>query len=380
MTMTKIGVGIITMIAVVGGAVPLALGGDKESLTSRLAHTNSPQSSPPLLAVATTSQDFHVEGVLEYDHVETGNVLHVLASRAFTVDVAGFRWRIGSSAVGPAVSPDEERLYKELTNSFDGIYSLTVYDGAKLRQANPAASSWDAQNVELVTHTVEVVSGDVPFLDYSFATVPWLAYASSYFFQTNQERRVKNFLSMNRLLFENKDVTVPVEVHYTSTAPRLPDHIKFMNEGFYYVPDQHGSVTTHPLRPPFDRGFEETDYTVEQFTTLLNITVPRVFTIKYYATKPGAVSPDDRRLVSLIRGKINTLTVPSVWPASKSEGLARGATRHDESAGWVFYVTDRRLGSPGHPLTYFTTGPVYQLGDPQLNKEGLKAMFKRNTR
>jgi hypothetical protein len=380
MTMTKIRVGIITMIAVAGGTVPLAVGGDNESLTRHLAHTNGPQSSPPLLAAAATSQAFHVEGVLEYDHVEAGNVLCLLASRAFTVDVAGCRWRIGSSAVGPAVNPDDERLYKELTNSFDGIYSLTVFDGAKLRQANPAASSWDAQNVELVTHSVEVVSGDVPFLDYSFATVPWLAYASSWFFQTNQERRVKSFLTMNRLLFESKDVTVPVEVHYTSTAPRLPDHIKFMNEGFYYVPDHYGSVTTHSLRPPFDRGFEETDYTVEHFTTLSNITVPKVFTNKYYATKPGAVSPDDRRLVSLIRGRITTLTVPSVWPASKSEGLVRGATRHEESAGWVFYVTDRRLGSPGHPLTYFTTGPVYQLGDPQLNKEGLKAMFKRNTR
>ena len=60
--MTKIGVGMITMIAVAGGAVPLAIGDDKESLTSRLAHTNSPQSSPPLLAVATTSQDFQERG------------------------------------------------------------------------------------------------------------------------------------------------------------------------------------------------------------------------------------------------------------------------------------------------------------------------------
>jgi hypothetical protein len=370
----------ITMIAVAGGAVPLAIEGDKESLTSSLAHTNGPQSPPPLLAAAATSQSFHVEGVLEYDHVEAGNVLRPLASRAFTVDVAGCRWRIRSSAAGPAADPAAEILYKELTNSFDGIYSLTVFDGAKLRQANPAASSWDAQNVELVTHTVEVVSGDVPCFEQSFATVPWLAYASSWFFQTNQERRVQNFLAMNSFLFKSKDVTVPVEVHYTSTAPRLPDHIKFMNEGFYYVPEEDGSVTKHPLRPPFDRGFEETDYIVEQFTTLSNITVPKVFEIKYYSTKAGAVSPEDRRLLGLIRGKIRTLTTPSLWPASKSEGLARGATRHDESAGWVFYVTDRRLGSPGHPLTYFTTGPVYQLGDPQLNKEGLKAMFKRNTR
>ena len=85
----------------------------------------------------------------------------------------------------------------------------------------PAASSWDDQKVELVTETVEVVSGDVPFLDISFATVPWLAYASSCFFQTNQEKRVKKFLTMNRLLFDNKDVTVPVEdaLHHNRSSP-----------------------------------------------------------------------------------------------------------------------------------------------------------------
>jgi len=347
MTMTKIRVGIISVIAVAGGAVPLAMGADNESLTSHLAHTNGPQ-SPPFPAVAATSQDFHVEGVLEYDSVEAGNLLSLLARRAFTVDVAACRWRIGSRALATAADSGDARLYIELTNSFDGIYSLTVYDGAKLRQASPAASSWDAQNVELVTDTVEVVSGEVPFLDDSFATVPWLAYASSCFFQTNQERRVKNFLSMNRLLFESKDVTVPVETHYTSTAPRLPDHIRFMNEGFYYVPHQDGSVTKHPLRAPFDRGFEEANYTVEQFTTLSNITVPKVFKIRYYATKQDAVSPDDRRLVCVIRGKISSLSVSSVLPTSNSEGPVTRVIQPNGNARRVLYVTDRRLARLFH--------------------------------
>ena len=88
-----------------------------------------------------------MEGVLEYDHVEADNVLRPLASRAFTVNVAGCRWRIGSSAGGPAVNQADEILYKELTNSFDGLYSLTVFDGAKLRRANPAASSWETRTL-----------------------------------------------------------------------------------------------------------------------------------------------------------------------------------------------------------------------------------------
>ncbi len=375
--MTKIGVGIISVIAVAGGAVPLAVAADNESLTSHLAHTNGPQ-SPPFPAVAATPQDFHVEGVLEYDSVEAGNLLSLLTRRAFTVDVAACRWRIGSRELATAANSGDVRLYIELTNSFDGIYTLTVYDGAKLRQARPAASSWDDQNVQLVTETVEVVSGDVPFLGVSFATVPWLAYASSCFFQTNQEKRVKNFLTMNRLLFDNKDVTVPLETHYTSTAPRLPDHIRFMNEGFYYVPQQDGSVTRHPLRAPFDRGFEEAKYTVEQFTTLSNITLPKVFQISYFATKQGAVSPEDRRLVSVIRGKMTSLSVSSVLPTSNSAGPVTKATQPNGNARRVLYVTDRRLGSPEQPLTYFTTGPVYQLGDPQLEAKEMIARLKRN--
>ena len=279
-----------------------------------------------------------------------------------------------------AADSSDPRLYIEITNSFDGIYKLTVYDGAKLRQARRPTSSWDGQKVELVTNAMEVFSGDMPFLDDSFATVPWLAYASSYFFQTNQEKRLRDFLTMNRLLFDNKDVTVPVQTHYTSTAPRLPDHIRFMNEGFYYVPQQDGSVTRHPLRAPFDRGFEEAKYTVEQFTTLSNITLPKAFKISYFATKKGAVSPDDRRLVSVIHGEITSVSVSSVSPTSNSVGPVTGVTQPNGNAGGVLYVTDRRLGSPEQPLTYFTTGPVYPLGYPLLDKEALKAMFKRNTR
>jgi hypothetical protein len=379
MTMTKTKVGIISVIAVAAVAVPLAVATENESLTNHLAHASSPKSLP-LLAVAATPQDFHVEGVLEYDSVGAGNRLSLLTRRAFTVDIAACRWRIGSSELAPAANSVDVRLYIELTNSFDGIYTLTVYDAAKLRQARPATPSWDDQNVELITETVEVVSGDVPFLGDSFATVPWLAYASSCFFQTNQEKRVKNFLTMNRLLFDNKDVTVPVETHYTSTAPRLPDRIRFMNEGFYYVPQQDGSVTRHPLRAPFDRGFEEANYTVEQFTTLSNITLPKVFQISYFATKQGAVSPDDRRLVGVIRGKTTSLSVASALPTSNSGGPVTKVTQPNGNAGRVLYVTDRRLGSPEQPLTYFTTGPVYQLGDPQLEVKEMIANLKRNKR
>jgi|ERR1039458_1559690 hypothetical protein len=377
MTMTKIKVGIISVIAVAAVAVPLAVAAENESLTNHVAHARGPQSLP-LLAVAATAQDFHVEGVLEYDSVDAGNRLSLLTRRAFTVDVAACRWRIGSRELATAANSGDARLYIELTNFFDGIYTLTVYDGAKLRQARPAASSWDDQNAQLVTETVEVVSGDVPFLGDSFATVPWLAYASSCFFQTNQEKRVKNFLTMNRLLFDNKDVTVLVETHYTSTAPRLPDHIRFMNEGFYYVPQQDGSVTRHPLRAPFDRGFEEANYTVEQFTTLSNITLPKVFKISYYATKQDAVSPDDRRLVGVIRGETTSLSVSPVLPTSNSGGPVAKVTQPNGNAGRVLYVTDRRLGSPEQPLTYFTTGPVYQLGDPQLEAKEMIARLKGN--
>ena len=108
--MTKITVAIISLITVPCGALSLVVGSNNESLTRHLVHTNGPQSSPPLLAAAATSQGFHVEGVLEYDGAEAGNVLRPLASRAFTVDVAGCRWRIGSSAAGPAVNPDDEKI------------------------------------------------------------------------------------------------------------------------------------------------------------------------------------------------------------------------------------------------------------------------------
>jgi hypothetical protein len=332
-----------------------------------------------LLAVSAIAQDFHVEGVLEYDSVGEGNTMSPLGRRAFVVDVASCHWRIRSKALDAAAKSSDEKLYIEITNSFDGIYELTVFDGAKLRQARPATSSWDGKKAELVTNSVSVFSGDVPFLDDSFATVPWLAYASSCFFQTNQGKRVKKLLTMNRMLFDNKDVTVPVETHYTTTVPRLPDHISFINEGFYYVLQQNGSVTRAPLRAPFDRGFEEVSYTVEQFTTISNLALPKAFKVNYFATKKNSVSRDDRRLVSVIHGEITSLAVSSATPASDSGGQMARLPQANGTAGGVIYVNDQRIGSPSQRVTYFTTGQVYHVNDPRLKERArISALLKGN--
>jgi hypothetical protein len=333
-----------------------------------------------LLALSVAAQDFHVEGLLEYDSVGEGNTVSSLARRAFVVDVASCHWRIRCRALDTAASSSDARLYIEITNSFDGIYELAVYDGAKLRQGSTATASWDGKKAELVTNAMSVVSGDVPFLDDSFATVPWLAYASSCFFQTNQEKRVKKFLTMNRLLFDNKDVTVPLETHYTTTAPRLPDRITFMNEGFYYVPQQDGSVSRRPLRAPFDRGFEEAKYTVEEFTTISNLVLPKAFKINYFATKKDPVSRDDRRLVGVIHGEITSLAVSSAAPAADSGGQTARVPHTNSSAGGVIYVNDQRIGSPSQRVTYFTTGQVYHANDPRLKDKERIAVLLRSDR
>ena len=111
---TRIKVGIISVIGVAAVAVSLAVAAENESLTNHLAHASGPQSLP-LLAVAATPQDFHVEGVLEYDSVEAGNRLSSLTRRAFTVDVAASRWRIGSRELATAANSGDARLYIELT-------------------------------------------------------------------------------------------------------------------------------------------------------------------------------------------------------------------------------------------------------------------------
>jgi len=131
MTMTKVRIGIIGVMAIAGMAVPLSVTADSESPTN----TSGPQ-PPPFSAVAATSQTFHVEGELEYDTVQTGDLLKPLARRAFTVDVAGYYWKIRSTALVPPADPADAILHIELTNSFDGIYKLTAHDGAKMQQAN----------------------------------------------------------------------------------------------------------------------------------------------------------------------------------------------------------------------------------------------------
>jgi hypothetical protein len=322
-----------------------------------------------LLAASAVAQDFHVEGVLEYGSVGEDNQVSPLARCAFEIDVNSCRWRIRSRPLPPAANSGDARLYTEITNSFDGIYKLTVYDGGMLRQSSRAASPDDGKKVELVTNTVSVVSGDVPFLDESFATVPWLAYASSCFFEPNQNKRVKKFLTMNRQLFDNKDVTVAAETHFTTTAPRLPDHIRFMNEGFAWVLQPDGTVSKKPLPAPFGEGFEEANYTVEQFTTISNYTLPKAFTINYFATKKGAVSRDDRRLVSVIHGEVTAVAPSPLNSASNSEGRVAMVPQPSGDSGGTLYVADRRVGSPTHPVTYFTTGPVYQIGDPRLKAQ-----------
>jgi hypothetical protein len=145
----------------------------------------------------------------------------------------------------------------------------------------------------------------------------------------------------------------------------------------YYVLQQDGNVTRHPLRPPFDRGFEEANYTVEQFTTISNIALPKAFKINYFATKKDAVSRDDRRLVGVIHGEITSVAVSSVTPASDSAGQTARVAQPNGLAGGVLYVNDQRIGSPTQQVSYFTTGQVYHIDDPRFKeKERIAALLR----
>jgi hypothetical protein len=89
-----------------------------------------------ILAVSAIAQDFHVEGVLEYDSAGEGNKLTSLARRAFAVDVASCRWRIYSRALDTVANSGDARLYIEITAVWNNVWAKMAQFRGVRRTAN----------------------------------------------------------------------------------------------------------------------------------------------------------------------------------------------------------------------------------------------------
>ena len=335
-------------------------------ITTFVAVMSLPLARLPCMAAADLAarQAFVVEGIVSYTRVQPNGEAKVGTQSFFSVDVDSCAWRIRMSNGGIPPLDEYPVLYVELSNAQDGIYKRKVWDGGRLRSTQQSAGGARSrtENRVLVTNTLEVYKGVVPFPDGSLAIAPWLAYASTCYFETNQGR-IKKLLTMNTSIFENNAVTVPVQTRYSENSTQFPEEIAFLNEGFCYIPKGAGQpVDKKSLLPPFDKGFVETLYQVHAFTTVSNLSVPGRFSISYFAPKSGATSSQDSLLIAKVEGEVQRFSVvpkslfedrmslSRLGPASREEAVSQQVQKPPVGLGTTFqqsYSNTPSLSPPG---------------------------------
>jgi len=253
---------------------------------------------------AGLAKQFHVDGSLTYTTFQDGKE-STLVHAKFSISVDSCFWKIRIN------KSDEGRLlFEEMWNEADGVYTRKVFDADWLRSAASKRPTIDGRERVAITNIVTVRNGSIPQPDTHYSIAPWLAYASSCYFETNQNR-CRKLLTMNNALFDNEKVTVPIRIHFANASSEFPDDIAFLNEGFYYVPGPGGSLEKKPLRPPFDKGFIETRYHVREFVTVSDLVLPGKFSISYFMPKPDAKSNEDPLMIARLDAEIKSANAES---------------------------------------------------------------------
>jgi len=238
------------------------------------------------------AQRFEVEGTVGYRASQ-----YYPPEQFFKVSVLDCQWRIQLSNTRPGTNLP--------ISAFE-----TAFDGKDTSQfAYPADP-----NVPVVISTI---SGPVPLADGKLTSILWLAFCSRCYLSNCPTHVVKPVWSVDEQLFERDEYPVPATWTNLRANPGLLQNMTFYSDGldrpFHGMPP-----SPTPLSPPFDKGYVQAVYAVEQTILTNGVLLPTAFSLKLYGPHYGGASTNDLQEVATWFGQVTRIlqapTIDSAMP------------------------------------------------------------------
>jgi hypothetical protein len=190
--------------------------------------------------------------------------------------------------------------------------------------------------------TAVIGSGVVPSPSSDYAVPVWLAYASRCYYQAALPRVKPIWRLDSEEAYEQYFVTANA-VYYQPDAIKT---IAYMNSGSVPFLDDAGMMSEIKLPTPYDRGFTNAVFSVDEFTNVqANLVLPKAFHTVLYSPKGDAKSSSELQMIHSYQG----------WLESASSGEIDG--NFQPVLPGKVWITDYRIpaGKNSGPRRYQIT-------------------------
>lgn len=269
-----------------------------------------------VLLAALQSRAFEVRGIIRYESYVLG-ATNLATSKEFTVEVDGCDWLIKTFAPGECVQV--EKAFHQ-----GDLFNLTVHC---------AQSSARGSNV----YVGLIESDEIPDDDGSQINYLWLAYASACYLNSNLGEELRPVCCLDDQALRAEKFKMKSFYSLAERSPKLPSWVAYLSDGYYRVSSKEGRVVFR-APAPFDQGYTNAIYVVQEFTNCGAAQIPSHFEFTRFAVPRG--SPGQTNLT--VRTRIIGQTT-SVKPRHSSTVLL------PQFAG-EFVVKDNRFVSSNAAL------------------------------
>lgn len=211
-----------------------------------------------LLDSGAFGQEFEVGGVLTFERFRNNQPQFTL-ERSFSFQVFGNKWRF------------EGRPVESITN---GLIVSMAFDG-------------NNGMFEVVSNTLTMVNvataftGQIPLGSTdSTAKFAWFAYASPGLINSNPVRRLPPFYSLGHTYANTQQFFLPVQFKLDDQLPHLVKELTFLNDGYLRKATKTGTIELEPYPKPFEKGFTEASYRVDEWKFIGRLHLPAAFTFE----------------------------------------------------------------------------------------------------
>lgn len=209
---------------------------------------------------------------------------------------------------------DNTELYESEVKKFDELIAIAETnrpaDVSKLLRmrntlATNAAMSRLAKETKTPIETMNDAIGEAlpqnyPRSDHYLLPVIWLAYGSSCYFESQNDRKLPDiFLRIPGVDKRPQDTRLKADWQTSNSSIAIPNRVVMWNAGTYLANDENRLVEM-PFHKPYHAGFTNSVFEVISTTNLNDVTLPNSFRITRFSPLRNARSNKELRIASVI--------------------------------------------------------------------------------
>lgn len=140
------------------------------------------------------------------------------------------------------------------------------------------------------------------------ASYLWLAYASVPYFKGRTNNLVSPIYGMGMATVDDPRFLLPGRWKFTETRPELVHELVIFHDGFIRMRSRTGGIDLMPYPEPFDKGFTNAIYAVEEWGEVGGLHLPQKFRFEKFLPHGTPQSPSNLTMYVRISGQATILS------------------------------------------------------------------------